>query len=211
MEPPRAETVFVRHYDRLARIAYLVAPAVPGRQSRLVRAHRLVHRALPWRGRIALTYPQMVARVLRRAARSRRVGLPVLVTWAWHTPVDGGPDHHRLEAALAAAEPGTRAAYVLTMVEHLAARDAVVLLQQAGWADAVAQVATASALRQRIHNEHGIHPDHQRHLLAAPPADPTLSRLRAPDPLMVRAARVTRAAALPVALAAVAAGALLVR
>lgn len=211
MEAPRAETVFVRHYDRLARIAYLVAPAVPGRQSRLVRAHRLVHRALPWRGRTALTYPQMVARVVRRAARSRRVGLPVLVTWAWHTPVDGGPEHHRLDAALAAAEPGTRAAYVLTMVEHLAARDAVVLLQQAGWADAVAQVATASALRQRIHDEHRIHPDHQRQLLAAPAADPTITRLRAPDPLMVRAARTSRAVVIPLALAAVAIAAVILR
>jgi hypothetical protein len=211
VEALRAETVFVRHYDRLARIAYLVAPAVPGRQSRLVRAHRLVHQALPWRGRTSLTYPQMVARVVRRAARSRRVGLPVLVTWAWHTPVDGGPEHHRLDAALAAAEPGTRAAYVLTMVEHLAARDAVVLLQQAGWADAVAQVATASALRQRIHEEYGIHPEHQRHLLAAPPADPTLSRLRAPDPLMVRAHRVSRAFAVLAVVAAVAAAAVIVR
>ncbi|MEJ3750767.1 hypothetical protein WEI85_47040 [Actinomycetes bacterium KLBMP 9797] len=205
--PPRAETVFVKQYDRLVRLAYLVAPAPPGRHTRLVRAHRLVHRALPWRSRTALTYPEMVARVLRRAARPHRRALPVVVTWAWHTPVGGGRPHRELDEALATAEPSVRAAYALTMLENLQARDAVLLLQQAGWDDAVRKLAAASALRQRIHEAHGLSPDHQRKLLTEPPADPTTVRLRAPDPLMIRLMRGTRLTA--VALATLLAGGLI--
>jgi hypothetical protein len=193
--PARAETVFVRQYERLVRLAYLVAPAPPGRQSRLVRAHRLVHRALPWRARTPLTYPELVVRVLRRAAKPHRRALPVVVTWAWHTPLPGSRAHRELDEALATAEPSVRAGYALTMLENLQARDAVLLLQQAGWSDAVRQLAAASALRQRIHEAYGLTPDHQRHLLAEPPADPTLVQLRAPDPLMIRLWRGTRLAA----------------
>lgn len=203
--PARAETVFVRQYERLVRLAYLVAPAPPGRQSRLVRAHRLVHRALPWRARTPLTYPELVVRVLRRAAKPHRRALPVVVTWAWHTPLPGGRAHRELDEALATAAPSVRAAYALTMLENLQARDAVLLLQQAGWSDAVRQLAAASALRQRIHEAYGLSPDHQRHLLSEPPADPTLVQLRAPDPLMIRLWRGTRRAATAVATVLVAA------
>jgi hypothetical protein len=208
--PARAETVFVRQYERLVRLAYLIAPAPPGRQSRLVRAHRLVHRALPWRARTPLTYPELVVRVLRRAAKPHRRALPVVVTWAWHTPLTGSRAHRELDEALATAEPSVRAGYALTMLENLPARDAVLLLQQAGWSDAVRQLAAASALRQRIHEAYGLSPDHQRHLLSEAPADPTLVQLRAPDPLMIRLWRGTRlgATALATALAAVLAGGL---
>ncbi|MEV1285613.1 hypothetical protein [Micromonospora sp. NPDC049679] len=203
--PAPAGSVFLQHYDRLVRIAYLVAPATRRRQSQLVRAHRLVQRSLPWRSRVVRTYPQLVARVLRRAARPRRLALPALVTWAWHTPVNGSREHRAVVSALAAAPAPVRAAYVLLMVERLPAREAVVLLHEAGWAEGVAHVAAASGLRQRLGDELGISVDRQRELLAGAPADPTVVRLRAPDPETLRVLRVARLGAVSLAMLVVAA------
>ncbi|SDX94899.1 hypothetical protein SAMN05444365_101174 [Micromonospora pattaloongensis] len=190
--PTPAANVFVRHYDRLVRLAFLVAPAGRDPESRLARAHRLVQRCLPWRERAVRTERELLIRVLRRAARRSRTGWPSLRTWAWPAPVDGDRAHDAVVTALGAAPRAVRAAYVLLMVERLPARDAVVVLHEAGWPEGVAHVAAASALRQRLADEQGIPVDRQRALLAGPPADPTVVRLRAPDPVTLRVRRVAR-------------------
>jgi hypothetical protein len=44
----RAEAALVEHYPRLVRLAYLVLPPSMGRHRRVLTAHGLVQRALPW-------------------------------------------------------------------------------------------------------------------------------------------------------------------
>jgi len=216
-DPVRAEATFHRHYERLVRVAYLVIPDPPGRQSRLpqvrlaqlrlVRAHRLAHRALPWRSGAPATYPEMLVRVLRRATRTRRHRWPSPITWARPTAVSGGPEHDRLLAVIGELPAAARAGYVLLTAERLPPREAVLLLRGAGWPDAVAQVAAGATERQRIADEEGLSPERQRELITDPATDPTMVRLHAPDPRLVRLARGCRLAMVPlVVVAAVLAG-----
>ncbi|BCB88202.1 hypothetical protein [Phytohabitans suffuscus] len=198
--PPaaRAGSVFLRHYDRLTRIAYLVGPSGRAPQARLVRAHRDVQRALPWRSGRELTYPRLRRRVLRSAARRRLLPQPVLITWAWHTTVGGSAAHRTVADGLARLAPRARAAYVLVVVEGLTRADAVAAMRDLGWADADAAMTAAAGLVARLRDAHGLSGGHQRALLAEPPADPTVVRLRAPDPLgvrLLRAGRITLVAA----------------
>ncbi|HEY8533744.1 MAG TPA: hypothetical protein VIL44_07730 [Micromonospora sp.] len=187
-----ASVVFEQHYDRLVRIAYLVGPRVRNETTRLVRAHRTVQRCLPLRSRATLTYPELVARVVRRAARPRRWALPALVPWARPTPLAGDRGHRILSIVLATTPAPVRAAYVLLNVEKMTARDTVLTLHAAGWRAGVAHVAAATALRQRLVEEYGIDVDEQRALLTEEPTDPTLARLRAPRPDALRLWRVAR-------------------
>lgn len=46
----QAEAALVEHYPRLVRLAYLVLPSRMGRTRRVLTAHALVQRALPWAG-----------------------------------------------------------------------------------------------------------------------------------------------------------------
>ncbi|GAA4470505.1 hypothetical protein [Phytohabitans houttuyneae] len=202
--PARAGSVFLRHYDRLARIAFLVGPSGRAPQARLVRAHRDVHRALPWRSGRELTYPQMRRRVLRAATRRRLVRLPVLITWAWHTTVGGSAAHRTVAEGLAGLAPHARAAYVLVVVEGLTRADALAVMRDLGWADADAAMAAAAKLVTRLRDDHRLSGGQQRALLAESPADPTVVRLRAPDPLGVRLLRTGRVALVAAALSLVA-------
>jgi len=200
-----AGSVFLRHYDRLTRIAFLVGPTGRAPQARLVRAHRDVHRALPWRSGRDLTYPELRDRVLRSAARRRLARLPVLITWAWHTPVGGSAAYRTVADALTRLAPRARAAYVLVMVEGLTRAGALAIMRDLGWSAAEEEMAAAAALVVRLRDEHGLSGGQQRALLADSPADPTVVRLRAPDPLGVRLLRVGRIGVVIAALLLVAA------
>lgn len=190
--PKPAGTVFEEHYDRLVRIAYLVGPRIRCGTTGLARAHRMVQRCLPLRSRATLTYRDLVARVVRRAARPRRWTLPALVPWARPTPLPGDRGHRIMAIVLGAAPAPVRAAYVLLNVERMPAREVVLTLHAAGWGAGVAHVAAATALRQRLVDEYGLDVAQQRALLAEGPTDPTLARLRAPRPDSLRALRIAR-------------------
>ena len=190
--PKPAGTVFEEHYDRLVRIAYLVGPRIRCGTTGRARAHRMVQRCLPLRSRATLTYRDLVARVVRRAARPRRWTLPALVPWARPTPLPGDRGHRIMAIVLGAAPAPVRAAYVLLNVERMPAREVVLTLHAAGWGAGVAHVAAATALRQRLVDEYGLDVAQQRALLAEGPTDPTLARLRAPRPDSLRALRIAR-------------------
>ncbi|MFC0534154.1 hypothetical protein [Phytohabitans kaempferiae] len=202
--PAPAGSLFLRHYDRLARIAYLVGPPGRGPQGRLVRAHRDVQRSLPWRSGAELTYPEMRLRVLRAATRPRWPRLPVLITWAWHTTVSGGIAYRTVTDGLARLGARGRAAYVLVVVEGLTRADSLAVMRELGWSDAEEAMTAAAALVARLRDEHGLSGGQQRALLAESPADPTVVRLRAPDPLGVRLLRAGRIAAVAVVVLAAA-------
>ncbi|MFD0747339.1 hypothetical protein ACFQ1L_40190 [Phytohabitans flavus] len=199
----RAGSVFLRHYDRLVRIAYLVGHSGRAPQARLVRAHRDVQRALPWRSERELTYPEMRRRVLRTATRRRPFQLPVLVTWAWHTTVSGSAAHRTVAGGLARLAPHARAAYLLVVVEGLTRADALLVMRDLGWPDADRAMVAAAELVARLRDERALTGGQQRALLAESPADPTVVRLRAPDPLGVRLLRAGRIALVAAALSLV--------
>ncbi|MFD7593482.1 hypothetical protein ACFV6D_10670 [Kitasatospora sp. NPDC059812] len=139
----QAEAALVRHYRRLARLAYLALPADRDRHSRVLAAHATVQRALPSRwtrpaGPPAAdedpVYAALRLRVLRAALRphpARR--LPAPRTWGLRlfTP-HGGEEDAALDHALAALDAPARAAFALRAVEGLTPEQAAGALRQAG-------------------------------------------------------------------------------
>ncbi|WP_259471003.1 hypothetical protein [Streptomyces sp. 1114.5] len=141
----QAEAALVRHYRRLVRLAYLALPADRDRHSRVLAAHAVVQRALPFRwtrrtepaaaeAEADPVYAELRLRVLRAALRPRPAGR-LLAPRAWglrlFTP-HGGEEDAALDRALAALDAPPRAAFALRAVEGLDAEQAATVLRQAG-------------------------------------------------------------------------------
>ncbi|MFD4535715.1 hypothetical protein ACFWNL_29510 [Kitasatospora sp. NPDC058397] len=139
----QAEAALVRHYRRLARLAYLALPADRDRHSRVLAAHATVQRALPSRwtrpaGPPAAdedpVYAALRLRVLRAALRThpaRRLPAPRIWGLRLFTP-HGGEEDAALDHALAALDAPARAAFALRAVEGLTPEQAAGVLRQAG-------------------------------------------------------------------------------
>ncbi|MFD0401923.1 hypothetical protein ACFVHI_28010 [Kitasatospora sp. NPDC127121] len=139
----QAEAALVRHYRRLARLAYLALPADRDRHSRVLAAHATVQRALPshWTrpaGPSAAdedpVYAALRLRVLRAALRphpARRLPAPRIWGLRLFTP-HGGEEDAALDHALAALDAPARAAFALRAVEGLTPEQAAGVLRQAG-------------------------------------------------------------------------------
>lgn len=182
-------TVSAEHYARLARIAYLVLAPSPGRNRRVLSAHRLAHRALaggqgpdPEHG-----YAHARLRVLRSAleaglplfrfARPRRAQFPPLVPQVWGLrlfPHSCGAAELALEQALAEASAPCRAAHVLRGLEGLDDSEVCRVLDAAGVADPRAALLEADALTASYA------------LLASPEFDPCSLQARPADPVRRR-------------------------
>lgn len=158
----QAEAALVEHYQRLARLAYLVLPPSLGRNRRVLTAHALVQRSLP-RGRTAATtdggYAYVRGRVLRqaldagrtlrRAAWPRRAQLPPLLPHVWGLrlfPRSGGADELALDQRLSGLSGGARAAFVLRGLEGLPDTGVRRLLAAAGVEDPHAALAEADGI-----------------------------------------------------------------
>ncbi|MER8184854.1 hypothetical protein [Kitasatospora sp. NPDC094015] len=145
-----AEAALVRHYGRLARIAYLILPAGPDRRRRLLTAHGVVQRALPARGAAvtgdpAAVYAALRVRVVRGAlAAARRPG-PRLLPRVWGLRLftaDGTAAELAVDRALTELSPAGRAAYALRRAEQLPPEECARVLTAAGVPEA------GGALRQ---------------------------------------------------------------
>lgn len=202
----RAEAALVEHYQRLARLAYLVLPESLGRNRRVLTAHALVQRSLP-RGRTAATTDDAYAyvrgrvlrqaldagRTLRRAAWPRRAQLPPLLPHVWGLrlfPRSGGADELALDRRLSALSAGARAAFVLRGLEGLPDTDVRRLLTAAGLEDPHAALAEADGIGTR-----GVA------LLESPEYDPCSLQARPTD--LLRRRQHARAAVAGVAAVAV--------
>ncbi|WTL22950.1 hypothetical protein OG329_31790 [Streptomyces sp. NBC_01506] len=158
----QVEAALVEHYQRLARLAYLVLPPSLGRNRRVLTAHAVVQRSLP-RGRTAATrdggYAYVRGRVLRqaldagrtlrRAAWPRRAQLPPLLPHVWGLrlfPRSGGADELALDRRLSALSGGARAAFVLRGLEKLSDTEVRRLLTAAGVEDPHAALAEADGI-----------------------------------------------------------------
>ena len=151
----RAEAAIVEHYPRLVRLAYLVLPPSMGRHRRVLTAHGLVQRALPWTGPRrpdgALpaqrgpsgedSYALVRLRTLRLAlSYEGRSGRPptrllpsVPVVWGLRLfPLAGGADELALDRALSAVGSPVRAAVGLWHLEGLDEETARAVLEEAG-------------------------------------------------------------------------------
>ncbi|MFG3227694.1 hypothetical protein ACGF07_23320 [Kitasatospora sp. NPDC048194] len=153
-----AEAALVRHYRRLARLAYLALPADRDRHSRVLAAHGAVQRALPFRwsrrGESAApggdpvdpVYAALRLRLLRAALRphpAARLSAPRVWGLRLFTP-PGGEEDAALDHALAGLDAPARAAFALRVVDGLDADQAAEVLRQAGVAlpaEALAAVA----------------------------------------------------------------------
>ncbi|MFI2782456.1 hypothetical protein [Streptomyces sp. ALB3] len=180
-----AEAVPAEHYARLARIAYLVLPPSPGRNRRVLSAHRLAQRALTG-GRDAgpgRAYERVRLRLLRsaleagrpllRPSRPRRAQFPPLVPQVWGLrllPHSCGADELALEQALAEVSGACRAAYVLRGLEGLDDAEVCRVLGAAGVPDPGAALLEADSLT----------PPHA--LLASTEFDPCSLQVRPADP-----------------------------
>lgn len=193
----QAEAALVEHYQRLARLAYLVLPPSLGRNRRVLTAHAVVQRSLP-RNRTAATtgdsYSYVRGRVLRqaldagrtlrRAAWPRRAQLPPLLPRAWGVrlfPRSGGADELALDRRLSALSSPARAAFVLRGLEELSDTDVRRLLTAAGVEDPHAALAEADGI-----GTEGVA------LLASPEYDPCSLQARPTD--LLRRRQNTRAA-----------------
>ncbi|MBV6699091.1 hypothetical protein KV557_18540 [Kitasatospora aureofaciens] len=139
----QAEAALVRHYRRLARLAYLALPADRDRHSRVLAAHAAVQRALPSRwtrpGEPAgpdedPVYDALRQRVLRAALHplpAHRLLTPRVWGLRLFTP-HGGEEDAALDRALAALNAPARAAFALLAVEELAPERAADVLRRAG-------------------------------------------------------------------------------
>ncbi|MER8103513.1 hypothetical protein [Kitasatospora sp. NPDC094016] len=153
----QAEAALVRHYRRLARLAYLALPADRDRHSRVLAAHATVQRALPSRwtrpaGPSAAdqdpVYAALRLRVLHAALRphpARRLPAPRIWGLRLFTP-HGGEEDAALDHALAALDAPARAAFALRAVEGLTPEQAAGALRQAGVEHPEAAVAAAAGV-----------------------------------------------------------------
>lgn len=158
----QAEAALVEHYQRLARLAYLVLPPALGRNRRVLTAHALVQRSLPRdrsaattddgysyvRGRV-LRQALDAGRTLRRAAWPRRAQLPPLLPHVWGVrlfPRSGGADELALDRRLSTLSCAARAAFVLRGLEGLPDTDVRRLLTAAGAEDPHAALAEADGI-----------------------------------------------------------------
>ncbi len=169
-EVERAEAALVEHYPRLVRLAYLVLPPSMGRHRKVLTAHGLVQRALPWRlprrpagalpaqrGSDAgagydLVRQRTVELALAYEDRQRPAVLLPTVPFVWGLrlfPRAGGADELALDQALSAVPAAVRAALGLWHLEGLDADAARTVLARAGVPDPdVAQRAAAQLDRR---------------------------------------------------------------
>ncbi|MFE7315768.1 hypothetical protein ACFU7T_22200 [Streptomyces sp. NPDC057555] len=170
-EVERAEAALVEHYPRLVRLAYLVLPPSMGRHRKVLTAHGLVQRALPWRvprrpaGALPAQrgpqdagsgYELMRQRTLELALayeqRQRPAVLLPTVPFVWGLrllPRAGGADELALDQALSAVPAPVRAALGLWCLEGLEADAARAVLARAGVQDPEAAERAAGQLDQR--------------------------------------------------------------
>ncbi|MFJ1932071.1 hypothetical protein ACIOGZ_05260 [Kitasatospora sp. NPDC088160] len=153
----QAEAALVRHYRRLARLAYLALPADRDRHSRVLAAHATVQRALPSRwtrpaGPPAAdedpVYAALRLRVLRAALRphpARRLPAPRIWGLRLFTP-HGGEEDAALDRALAALDAPARAAFALRAVEGLTPEQTAGALRRAGVEHPEEAVAAAAGV-----------------------------------------------------------------
>jgi hypothetical protein len=118
--------------ERLRHVAYVVLPPALGRPRRARIADELARRNLADGASYATARDRLVGEVLHVSPRPS--GLSAL-----------GGSESPAEAALAAMTPATRAAYVLTRLEHVPTARTEALLRQAG----VADPRTAAAMAER--------------------------------------------------------------
>ncbi|MEU7638713.1 MULTISPECIES: hypothetical protein [unclassified Streptomyces] len=169
-EVERAEAALVEHYPRLVRLAYLVLPPSMGRHRKVLTAHGLVQRALPWRGprRPAGALPaqrgsdtgagydlvrqRTVELALAYEERQRPAVLLPTVPFVWGLrlfPRAGGADELALDQALSAVPATVRAALGLWHLEGLDADAARAVLVRAGVADPDTAQRAAGQLDRR--------------------------------------------------------------
>ncbi|GCB90815.1 hypothetical protein SALB_03523 [Streptomyces noursei] len=169
-EVERAEAALVEHYPRLVRLAYLVLPPSMGRHRKVLTAHGLVQRALPWRAprRPAGALPaqrgadtgagydlvrqRTVELALAYEERQRPAVLLPTVPFVWGLrlfPRAGGADELALDQALSAVPAAVRAALGLWQLEGLDADAARAVLVRAGVADPDAAQRAAGQLDRR--------------------------------------------------------------
>jgi hypothetical protein len=205
----RLRSAYVASYSRLARMAFLIGAPQRDRQQRAGRAHRLARRVLPWRAGPELD-PEDAARSLLarliRAALRRGDRAP----WGWRgTPAPPAGGHAAIDAALATAPPAARAGYALLVAERLSRSAAADVLRAAGITETGGALYEAAKVRDRLAERDGLTLAEQHDLITQTPMDPTVVRLRAPDPLALRLRRLALVAGVLV-LAAVLAGAVTV-
>ncbi|AJC58904.1 hypothetical protein GZL_06334 [Streptomyces sp. 769] len=169
-EVERAEAALVEHYPRLVRLAYLVLPPSMGRHRKVLTAHGLVQRALPWRvprrpvGALPAQrgsdagsgYDLVRQRTLELALayedRQRPAVLLPTVPFVWGLrlfPRAGGADELALDQALSAVPAAVRAALGLWHLEGLEADAARAVLARAGVPDPDMVLRAAGQLDRR--------------------------------------------------------------
>lgn len=215
LNPRQAESALRTHYERLARIGYLVLPPQLGRHRRVLAAHTAVQNALPGlRARAHPTdqrpvprpraesgtdpaYDWYRARVLRDVLRARRPArwwprLP-FVLGARLTPPLGGAEELTLSQAVSALNGPARAAFVL---RHLDGLEGVALRR--ALADAgVAEPYVAERAAAGVTLPEGMTPQRLR----SPEFDPSAVQVRTTD-LGRRRRRLLGAAAVALAVVA---------
>jgi hypothetical protein len=189
----RLRSAYVASYPRLVRMAFLVGAAQRDRQARAGRAHRLARQVVPWWGGPELgreaAARELLARVIRRAVRP---GDRAPLGWR-AVPAPPGHGHSAIDAALATAPPPARAGYALLVAEGLSRSAAASVLRAAGIAETGAALHEAVSVRDRLAARHRLPATVQGRLVIETPMDPTVVRLRAPDPLALRLRRLSLA------------------
>ncbi|MFE2410327.1 hypothetical protein ACFXDE_18505 [Kitasatospora sp. NPDC059408] len=182
----QAEAALVRHYRRLARLAYLALPADRDRHSRVLAAHAAVQRALPsrWTRRSGPAdgvdddpvYGELRHRVLLAALRPHPAHR-LLVPRAWglrlFTP-HGDEADAELDRALAGLAAPARVAFALRAVEELTPERVAEVLRRAGVERPEDAIEAAAGLRADTE---------------PPSFDPCAVRVQATDLLRRRRAR----------------------
>ncbi|BCJ34005.1 hypothetical protein Athai_15080 [Actinocatenispora thailandica] len=167
-------------------MAFLLSADDLNRQRRAGRAHRLARRALPHRSGPATGTEEAARTLLARLVRAglRRTDRPAP---GWRAaPAPPGEGHAAIDAALATSAPAVRAGYGLLVGERLGRTAASQVLRDAGVTDTAAALTDAQAVRDRLARRDGLAVDDQERLLREAPMDPTVVRLRAPDPSALR-------------------------
>jgi hypothetical protein len=217
--PDEAEAALVEHYPGLVRLAYLTLPPALGRHRRVLAAHSVVQRVLPWsrggkvppgvpgqRGTAGAAHAWIRARVLRAALAHgegpggwrRRIPHPrpplPLVMGLRFFPRAGGTEELALDQALSAVPAAARAALALLVLEELPGHTVRRLLAEAGANDPAAALRTAERLAADRDGRAGI-------LLSGAEFDPCTVQTRPTDLLRRRQRGRITAAAVAIALA----------